>query len=145
MKAIVQRVNKASVIVDQNILGEIGPGLLIYICFENHDQLDMIEMMAKKIINLRVFSDDDNKMNLNILQHSKKILSISQFTLSWDGKKGHRPSFDKSMPPNEAKLFYRKFNDKLAQLGVDLEKGQFGAEMNILSENDGPVTFFLDY
>lgn len=146
MKAVLQRVIKASVIIDDKEQGRIGPGLLIYICFENHDNLETIDILVNKIVNLRVFSDSENKMNLNILQHSKEVLSVSQFTLSWDGKKGNRPSFDKSMPPNEAKLFYRKFNDKLIELGItNLQKGQFGAEMKIKSENDGPVTFFLDF
>lgn len=145
MKAVIQRVNNANVLIDDKMIATIDSGLLIYICFEAHDQLETIDLLVNKIINLRIFTDSEDKMNLNILQHSKKILTVSQFTLSWDGKKGHRPSFDKSMPPNEAKLFYRKFNDKLSELGVELERGQFGGDMKVISENDGPVTFFLDF
>ena len=84
-------------------------------------------------------------MNSNILQNQGSILSISQFTLSWDGKKGHRPSFDKSMAPNQAKVFYRKFNDLLEQEIGNIQKGIFGAEMQVESINDGPVTFLLEY
>lgn len=145
MKAVIQRVNNASVSVEGSIIGEIESGFLIYVCFETTDKLETIDLLVNKIINLRIIEDNESKMNLNILQHTKQILSISQFTLSWDGKKGHRPSFDKAMPPNEAKLFYRKFNDKLESVGVKLSRGQFGADMKVNCENDGPVTFFLDF
>lgn len=145
MKAVVQRVLEASVKINGNINGEIGPGFLIYICFEEGDTKESLEAMIHKITNLRIFEDEEQKMNLNISQAGGSILSISQFTLSWDGKKGHRPSFDKSMSPNQAKLMYRNFNDKLEALGIPLEKGIFGAEMKVASINDGPVTFFLDY
>lgn len=145
MRVVVQRVESAKVIVDSKTIGKVESGLLLYVCFESHDQLDTIDQVVSKIINLRIFEDTEGKMNLNILQHSKEILSISQFTLSWDGKKGHRPSFDKSMPPNQAKLFYRKFNDKLVENGIKLQMGMFGAEMKVDSVNDGPVSFFLDF
>lgn len=145
MKAVIQRVLEAKVTIDGKTNGEIGPGLLIYICFEGGDTKEMLEQMVHKIVNLRIFEDGDQKMNLNIQQTGGGILSISQFTLSWDGKKGHRPSFDKSMSPNDAKLFYRNFNDQLKELGIPLESGIFAAEMKVQSINDGPVTFFLDY
>lgn len=145
MKAVIQRVSKASVTVNSNIVGEINNGFLIYICFEQNDTMDTIETLVKKIINLRVFEDSAGKMNSNILQNQGSILSISQFTLSWDGKKGHRPSFDKSMAPNQAKVFYRKFNDLLEQEIGNIQKGIFGAEMQVESINDGPVTFLLEY
>ena len=145
MKVVLQRVSKASVTVNSNIVGEINNGFLIYICFEQNDTMDTIETLVKKIINLRVFEDSAGKMNSNILQNQGSILSISQFTLSWDGKKGHRPSFDKSMAPNQAKVFYRKFNDLLEQEIGNIQKGIFGAEMQVESINDGPVTFLLEY
>lgn len=145
MKVVVQRVLQSRVEVDGSTVGEIDKGLLLYVCFESHDQLATIDRCVDKISKLRIFEDEDKKMNLNIHQYSKRILSISQFTLSWDGKKGHRPSFDKSMAPNEAKLFYRKFNDRLEEIGLEVQKGLFGEEMKVISENDGPVTFFLDY
>ncbi len=145
MKLIIQRVKKAKVTVDLESMGEIGAGLLVYVCFENEDRMETIELAIQKIINLRIFEDSDKKMNLNILQGTKQILSISQFTLSWDGRKGHRPSFDKSMPPNQAKIFYRKFNDRLQELDIKLQKGVFGAEMLVESTGDGPVSFFLNF
>ena len=145
MKAVVQRVSKANVTVNSNIVGEINNGFLIYICFEQNDTMETIDTIVKKIINLRVFEDSAGKMNSNILQNQGSILSISQFTLSWDGKKGHRPSFDKSMAPNQAKVFYRKFNDLLEQEIGNIQKGIFGAEMQVESINDGPVTFLLEY
>lgn len=145
MKAVIQRVLEASVEINGEINGKIGAGFLIYICFEQGDTQEKLDAMIHKITNLRIFEDGDQKMNLNISQSGGSILSISQFTLSWDGKKGHRPSFDKSMSPNQAKLMYRNFNDKLEALGLKLEKGIFGAEMKVTSINDGPVTFFLDY
>lgn len=145
MKAIVQRVHSASVEVESKLLAEIQHGLLVYICFESHDTFEILESMAQKISKLRIFEDTDQKMNMNIIEAKGSLLSISQFTLSWDGKKGHRPSFEKSMTPNEAKVFYKKFNDRLEELEIPLRKGLFGANMQIKSINDGPVSFFLDY
>ncbi len=145
MKILIQRVKEARVEINKNTVGEISHGLLLYVCFEEQDHLDVIDQAVKKITNLRIFEDEDNKMNYNILQSQGEILSISQFTLSWDGRKGYRPSFDRSMPPNDAKLFYRKFNDAIAKQGIKLAKGRFGAEMDVYSINDGPVTFFLSF
>jgi D-tyrosyl-tRNA(Tyr) deacylase len=101
--------------------------------------------LYSKILNLRIFEDDKGKMNLNISQVNGAILSISQFTLSWDGKKGHRPSFDKSMPPEKAKVYYAIFNKKLADAGIKVERGVFGEQMDVSLINDGPVTFHLEY
>jgi len=145
MKAVVQRVLNASVEIDGEITGEIPHGLLVYICFEEHDTQKSMESLIHKILNLRIFEDEEKKMNHNIRQSKGSILSISQFTLSWDGKKGHRPSFDKSMAPNQAKVFYRNFNDALEKEEINVAKGKFGAEMKVSSINDGPVTFFLNY
>lgn len=145
MKVLVQRVLYASVSVDNEEIGCINNGLLLYVCFENQDSIDSIEMAVDKIINLRIFKDENQKMNQNILQIKGSILSISQFTLSWDGKKGHRPSFDKSMPPNQAKIFYRYFNDQIESHDIKISKGRFGSDMNVKSINDGPVTFFLEF
>ncbi len=145
MKVLIQRVKEASVEVDSKVIGSIEHGFLLYVCFEESDIPEKLELAVNKIKNLRIFPDDNDKMNFNILQAGGKVLSISQFTLSWDGKKGHRPSFDKSMPPNDAKIFYRNFNDALEQEGVTVEKGRFGADMKVSSINDGPVTFFLEY
>lgn len=145
MKTIIQRVKKASVKVDGKVIGQIQQGYLLYVCFEAEDTMDMVDLTADKISKFRIFNDENGKMNLDISQVNGSILSVSQFTLSWDGKKGHRPSFDKSMPPNQAKIFYRKFNDKLVEKGLTVEMGMFGAEMEVESVNDGPVTFLLQY
>lgn len=145
MKIIIQRVKEASVQVDKKTIGKIQHGYLLYVCFEEQDTMDSIDSAIHKITNLRIFEDESGKMNSNIKQVQGSILSISQFTLSWDGKKGHRPSFDKSMAPNNAKLFYRKFNDLLSATEIPVEKGMFGAEMQVSSVNDGPVTFHLEF
>lgn len=145
MKILVQRVSEASVKVDHKIVGKISKGFLLYVCFEADDTIDVIDSAIKKIVNLRVFEDGSSRMNQNIQQVQGDILSVSQFTLSWDGRKGHRPSFDRSMSPNHAKIFYRTFNDKLKLKGIKVEMGIFGAEMLVQSINDGPVTFFLSF
>lgn len=145
MKILVQRVKQASVEVEEKIVGEINSGLLLYVCFEATDTMEIMDQAIKKIINLRIFEDGKSRMNQNISQANGDVLSVSQFTLSWDGKKGHRPSFDKSMPPNQAKIYYRTFNDKLSAEGLKVEMGIFGADMQVRSQNDGPVTFFLDF
>ncbi len=145
MKVLIQRVKEARVEIENQVIGNIDHGLLIYVCFEDTDDSSSLEQAIKKIMSLRVFEDNTQKMNMNISQIKGEILSISQFTLSWDGKKGHRPSFDRSMSPNSAKVFYRKFNDQLEANGIKLSKGQFGAEMRVHSINDGPVTFFLEF
>ena len=145
MKIVIQRVLNASVEVDQKVTGKIGKGFLLYVCFEAGDTMEKVDTAVEKICKFRIFNDEEGKMNYNLTQVKGAVLSVSQFTLSWDGKKGHRPSFDKSMSPNEAKIFYRKFNDKLSERGLEVQMGVFGAEMLVRSENDGPVTFVLEY
>lgn len=144
MKAIIQRVHSAHVEVDSEVVGKISKGYLIYICFESGDDKNQLQELTEKIHKLRIFEDDKGKMNLSLSQVKGQILSISQFTLSWDGKKGHRPSFDKSMPPTDAKIYYKLFNDSLRSYGHDVQMGKFGAEMQVFSQNDGPVTFILN-
>lgn len=145
MKVIIQRVKEAKVVVDEETIGEIDHGYLLYVCFEASDDETHIEKAIKKIAALRIFEDDKGKMNKNILDVNGSILSISQFTLSWDGKKGNRPSFDLSMEPNKAKIYYRLFNNKLKSQGIKTEIGAFGAGMKVYSINDGPVTFSLSF
>jgi D-tyrosyl-tRNA(Tyr) deacylase len=142
MKVLVQRVKSARVIINQEIKDEINHGYLLYVCLEEGDNKESVDKMIYKIMNLRIFEDSENKMNNNIDQVEGEVLSISQFTLSWDGSKGHRPSFEKSMKPAQAKLLYHLFNKKLAE-SLPLYEGVFGAEMDIISINDGPVTFQL--
>lgn len=145
MKIVVQRVNSASVKVENEIVGKIEKGYLLFVCFEQNDDTDKVEKAVAKILQLRINEDENSKMNLNIAQIEGHILSVSQFTLSWDGKKGHRPSFENSMPPGQAKLLYHLFNQKLKDSGIPVQMGIFGAEMQVESVGDGPVTFFLDF
>lgn len=145
MKVIIQRVNHAQVVVEKKIINKIDKGYLLYICFEKNDTEQILEKLTQKIANLRIFEDQKGKMNQDISQVSGKILSISQFTLSWDGKKGNRPSFDQSMHPADAEAYYNKFNNKLRELNLEVFEGIFGADMKILSENDGPVTFSFSF
>lgn len=145
MKVVAQRVKHAKVEVEKQVTGEIKKGLLLYVCFEQEDSLTQVQEAAQKVSKLRIFEDEKGKMNLNLSQAGGAILSISQFTLSWDGKKGHRPSFDRSMPPTQAKSMYEIFNKNLMELGLKVETGIFGADMQVYSVNDGPVTFHLPF
>lgn len=145
MKLIIQRVKEASVSVDNEEVGSIEKGFLLYVCFEQGDDINTVSEAIDKVYNLRIFEDEKGKMNYNLSQVNGSVLSISQFTLSWDGKKGHRPSFDKSLNPTEAKILYRKFNDYLKEKNIHVELGRFGADMKVSSINDGPVTFHLSF
>jgi D-aminoacyl-tRNA deacylase len=145
MKIVIQRVESASVQVDQEVVGEIGLGLLLLVCFEEGDDDSVITKSVDKISKLRIFDDTTGKMNLDVQTVKGEILSVSQFTLSWNGSGGHRPSFEKSMPPQEARLKYALFNRELRQRGVTVKEGKFGAFMKVSLINDGPVTFLLDF
>lgn len=145
MKIVVQRVQEASVGVDNEIVGAIGPGLLLLVCFEHGDEEAAITKSIDKITKLRIFDDSEGKMNLDIQAVKGEILSVSQFTLSWDGSGGHRPSFEKSMPPQEARLKYALFNRELRARGLTVKEGKFGAFMKVSLINDGPVTFTFQF
>ncbi len=145
MKLVVQRVQEAEVKVEGELVGAIGQGLLLFICFEQGDDESTIHKSIEKICKLRVFDDVDGKMNLDIQAIQGEILSVSQFTLSWDGTGGHRPSFEKSMSPQEARLKYAIFNRELKSRGMKVKEGLFGAFMKVTLVNDGPVTFFLQF
>ncbi len=145
MKVVVQRVQEASVSVDNEVVGAIKAGLLLLICFEQGDDDTTITKSIDKITKLRIFDDSVGKMNLDIQAIQGEILSVSQFTLSWDGSGGHRPSFEKSMQPQEARLKYALFNRELRGRGVVVKEGTFGAFMKVSLVNDGPVTFILQF
>jgi D-aminoacyl-tRNA deacylase len=145
MKIVVQRVQEASVSVDNEVIGAIGNGLLLLVCFEQGDTEESLHKSIDKISKLRIFDDADGKMNLDIGAVKGEILSVSQFTLSWDGTGGHRPSFEKSMIPQEARLKYALFNRELRNRGFTVKEGKFGAFMKVALINDGPVTFILDF
>ena len=145
MKVVVQRVQEASVSVDSEVIGSINVGLLLLVCFEQGDTDEVLSKAVDKISKLRIFDDTDGKMNLDIQSIKGEILSVSQFTLSWDGSGGHRPSFEKSMPPQEARLKYALFNRELRNKGTIVKEGRFGAFMMVSLFNVGPVTFILEF
>jgi D-tyrosyl-tRNA(Tyr) deacylase len=145
MKIVVQRVQEASVSVDSEVIGSIKVGLLLLVCFEQGDTDEALSKAVDKISKLRIFDDSEGKMNLDIQSVKGEILSVSQFTLSWDGTGGHRPSFEKSMPPQEARLKYALFNRELRNKGTIVKEGRFGAFMKVSLINDGPVTFLLEF
>lgn len=144
MRVLLQRVKQASVEIDGNVNGEIGQGLLLLVGFTENDGDKEIEYLARKVLNARIFSDADDKMNLNLQQVSGSILSISQFTLYAQTRKGNRPSFTRAQNSDIASKNYDKFNEKLRESGVQVETGIFGADMQVSLVNDGPVTIMYD-
>lgn len=144
MRAVVQRVKKASVTIDNNIAGQIDQGFMILLGIHEQDTIADAQYLAKKISQLRVFEDGTSKMNLGIKDVSGSILSISQFTLYAQTKKGNRPSFVKAAHPNQAKPLYEDFNQALRDHGIHVETGEFGADMAVELINDGPVTIIYD-
>jgi len=144
MRILVQRVNKSKVIVDGNTVAETGKGLLLLVGIGKDDTLDDIEYLNRKIQNLRIFGDDQGKMNLNVKQVGGQILSVSQFTLYADTRKGNRPGFDLSADPEMAADYWRRFNLLLRESGLEVKEGIFGANMEVDMINDGPVTIWLD-
>jgi D-tyrosyl-tRNA(Tyr) deacylase len=145
MKVIVQRVLESKVIINNSTHAQIQKGYLLYVCFEREDSTQSLQKAVQKITDLRINEDENQKMNLDISQINGEILSISQFTLSWDGKKGNRPSFENSMEPLAAQALYDRFNQALMENGINTKTGIFGADMKIESINDGPVTFILNF
>lgn len=144
MRAVVQRVTRSSVTVDNKITGEIGQGLMVLIGVEKEDTIKDAEYIARKISGLRVFDDNEGVMNLNIQDVGGKILAVSQFTLLGDVRKGNRPSYFNAEEPAEADMLYRKVIDMLTGKGISVEEGVFRAEMSVEIVNDGPVTILLD-
>lgn len=144
MKTLLQRVSEASVEVDGKITGRIGKGLLLLIGIAESDQIKDIDFVADKCVNLRIFEDDENKMNKSLLDAGGEILAISQFTLLGDTKKGRRPSFIEAAEPEKGKLFYDKFIERLRSYNIKVECGIFGAMMNVESTNYGPVTLMVE-
>jgi len=144
MKIVVQRVKQASVSVEGKIVGQIGAGLVLLIGIHQDDQESDADWLAHKIVNLRIFSDENQKMNHSIKDSQGAVLCISQFTLFADYKKGNRPSFITAAPPSIALPLLEHFQLKLKDSGLLVEKGQFGADMQVNLTNDGPVTIVLD-
>ena len=144
MIAVVQRVSSSSVKVNDEVVGSIGKGLNILLGVKKGDNHEDMEKLVKKIVNLRIFSDENGKMNLSLLDVKGDALIISQFTLAGNIKKGRRPSFDESQVPEVANKFYEEFVQAVASYGVRTQTGKFGAMMDVEIHNDGPVTFIID-
>lgn len=144
MRAVVQRVSHASVTVDGEVIGKIGKGLLIFLGVGDGDTEADMKYIADKAVGLRIFSDEDDKMNLSVADIGGEILVISQFTLYGDCRKGRRPNFTASMEPSGANAMYEKFIEYIAKSGIKTEHGEFGADMKVDLLNDGPVTLLLD-
>jgi len=144
MKALVQRVESARVVVASEVVGEIGPGLLAFVCAVRGDGTREAARLAERVASYRVFHDEAGKMNVSALDLGLPILVVSQFTLAADGKKGRRPSFDLAAPPDVARELVDAFQRALEALGTRTAAGRFGAAMRVELVNDGPATFLLE-
>ena len=144
MRFVCQRVLRAQVEVNDQSVGRIDKGLLVYLGVGKEDTLKDAEFMAEKLINLRIFPDEAGKMNRSLLDVGGAVLLVSNFTLHGDCRKGRRPGFDDAAQPQLAEQLYEKVADLIATQGVTVEKGIFGEYMHVISTNDGPVTFILD-
>src|SRR5581483_6010636 len=144
MRAVIQRVSGARVIIDGQEYSRIGRGLLVLLGVEKEDTAADGDMLARRIIELRIFEDEAGKMNRSIAEAGGQILAVSQFTLLGDCRRGRRPSFDPAAPPDVARALYQKFVEQIAASGIPVKTGVFQAMMDIELTNQGPVTFILD-
>ena len=144
MRALIQRVTRASVSVEGQQIGQCGPGLMILVCAMQGDTDAQADQMAARIAKLRIFRDEEGRMNRSILDSGGSALVISQFTLAADTSRGNRPGFSTAAPPDEGSRLYERFAESLAALGIKTETGRFGADMTVELVNDGPVTIWLD-
>jgi len=144
MKAVIQRVGFASVTVDQELVARIPHGILVLLGVEKGDDEAKADWLAEKIAGLRIFSDDDGKMNRSVADVGGELLVVSQFTLAGNCNKGKRPSFDSAAPPDEGKRLYEYFVEAVKVLGLPVQSGIFQADMKVHLVNDGPVTFILE-
>ena len=144
MKVLVQRCTHAKVTVDNKVVGSIDNGLMLLVGFTHTDTLDNIKYMVDKVINLRIFDDDNGVMNKSLLDVSGSILSVSQFTLYADARKGRRPSYVDALSGSDATKLYDKFNELLKEKNIHVETGIFGANMQVELINDGPITIMLE-
>lgn len=145
MKVLIQRVKNASVTIDNKLYSSIDKGLLALVGIEKGDSIEKIQKAAKKVTGLRIFPDENDKMNRSLLDIKGEMLIVSQFTLCGDCKKGTRPSFDNSAPPEMANNLYETFIKEIQSCGVKTGTGKFGAMMDVALINDGPVTFMLEF
>mgnify|MGYP004451653881 FL=1 len=144
MKALIQRVKRASVTIGGELYSKIGKGLLVFLGVEKEDTVENCEKLSQKVLNLRIFEDENDKMNLSVNDVKGEILVVSQFTLCGDCKKGTRPSFDKAAHPDIAVKLYEDFVEKIRSSGLKTETGKFRAMMDVELINDGPVTFMVE-
>ena len=144
MRALIQRVCRATVRVDEQVVGQIDRGLLILLGISDTDGLSDVEYVAEKCANLRIFEDDQGKMNRSLIDTGGQVLVVSQFTLYGDTRKGRRPGFNRAAPPDIAKSMYEQFVQYLRTLGIHTETGVFGAYMQVEIHNTGPVTLMID-
>ncbi|WP_027380204.1 D-aminoacyl-tRNA deacylase [Chryseobacterium daeguense] len=144
MKVVIQRVSESHVKVDGKIVGEIGKGLMLLVGIDENDEKHDADWLVQKILNLRIFGDDEGKLNLSVVDISGEILCISQFTLIADYKKGNRPSFIKAAKPDKAIPLFEYFKEEISKSGLKTESGIFGADMKVSLINDGPVTIVMD-
>lgn len=144
MKVVLQRVAHASVTVDEKVIGKIQRGFLLLVGVTHDDAMEDMEYLVRKIVQMRIFEDEEGKLNRSIQDIGGEILSVSQFTLYAETKKGNRPSFSKAAPGDVAIEMFEQFNGLLRETGVPVETGQFGADMKVELLNDGPVTILLD-
>ncbi|MBE6072567.1 MAG: D-tyrosyl-tRNA(Tyr) deacylase [Clostridium butyricum] len=144
MRAVVQRVTSSSVSVENKVIGKINQGFNVLLGISQDDTNEDLQYIADKIINLRVFQDENDKMNLSLLDVNGEILVISQFTLYGDCRKGRRPNFMQAKGGDEARILYEEFLKILKSSGLKVETGEFGADMKVEINNDGPVTILLD-
>lgn len=144
MRCLVQRASEASVSVDGQVIGQIGPGLVILVCAMQDDTESDAKALAAKVSKLRIFRDDQDRMNRSVLDTGGAALVISQFTLAADTSRGNRPGFSAAARPEQGEALYQAFGDFLSELGVPVETGRFGADMKVHLINDGPVTIWID-
>lgn len=144
MRAVIQRTTGASVKVEGEVTGQIETGLVVLLGVEDADTVEDADYLARKIANIRIFEDENEKMNRSLSDVEGSVLSISQFTLHADTKKGNRPSFTKAARPDKADELYKYFNEELRKQNVPVETGSFGAHMSVQLLNDGPVTIIID-
>lgn len=144
MKVVLQRAKHAAVSVDGNVVGKIDSGVVLLVGITHDDTEEDAQYLANKIAHLRIFEDEHGKLNHSLLERSREVLSVSQFTLYGDCRKGRRPSFIQAAKPEQAKKLYERFNELLREQGLTVETGQFGAMMEVSFTNDGPVTFILE-
>lgn len=143
MIALIQRVLSASVVVEDETVGKIGPGLLVLLAVEQGDNEQKAERLCERVLGYRIFGDENDKMNLNVQQAGGSVLVVSQFTLAADTQKGMRPSFSRGALPQEADRLYRYFVGQCRERGIETQTGKFAADMKVALVNDGPVTFWL--